>query len=160
MNDQPDPLVLIGGPLTIQDLVKRYASLKGWQRVNEIAPQDNESLASWSRMTARRVLEMSKPGDKILIFLPERLYQGWLKTLEASGRHPEIPLCDLAIARQIATLYRWIAALDRALESKPRSTRRLARLLRKFKVLFLQRHARNSSPVPRQAECRRAHEVR
>ncbi|MFA5872725.1 MAG: hypothetical protein WC832_02050 [Anaerolineales bacterium] len=144
------PLILIGGPLTIQNLVKQYASLKGWERVLVIsfAPLEDGNLASWSRKTGQAILEKSKPGDKIVIFLPSNLYEGWLKTLEAAGRLTEIPLYNLSIARQIATLHRWITAL----ESKPRPFSRLTRLLKKLKVssMFLKKHRRCRSPVPRQ----------
>ena len=150
MNDLPDPLVLIGGPLTIQNLVKRYASLKGWERVQGISfpLPDEESVASWSRKAGQAILEKSKPGDKIVIFLPASLYQGWLKTLEAAGRLTEIPLYNLSIAQQIASLHHWIAAL----ESKPGPSSRLSRLLKKFKasILFLKKHPRHGSPAPRQ----------
>lgn len=148
MNDLPNPLVLVGGPLTIQNLVKQYASLKGWERVQAIAPPQDGNLASWSRRTGQAILEMSKSGDKIVIFLPARLYQGWLKTLEASGRLTDIPLFNLSLARQIATLHRWITAL----ESKPEPLSHFARLLEKLKVvtLFLQKCARRISPASRQ----------
>ena len=148
MNNLPDPLILVGGPLTIQNLVKRYASLKGWERVQGIAPADNESSASWSRKTGQAILEMSKPGDKIVIFLPSNLYHGWLKTLEAAGRLTEIPLYNLSIARQIDTLHRWITAL----ESKPGPFSRLTRLLKKFKAssMFPKKRTRRISPAPRQ----------
>lgn len=156
MNDQPDPLVLVGGPLTIQALVKRYASLKGWEQVVVIAPPDNENLARWSRQVAQIVQEISKPGDKVQVFLPARLHTGWLKTLQASGRLTEIPLADLGIARQIATLYRWIAAL----ESKPGSSSRLARRQENSQGMFLQAHPRRSAPAPQQDETRRPYELR
>jgi hypothetical protein len=148
MNDQPDPLVLVGGPLTIQNLVKQYASLKGWERVQEIAPLQDGNLATWSQRTVKSILERSKPGDKIVIFLPESSYLGWLKTLEASGRLTDIPLYNLSLARQLEILHRWI----KALESKPGPSSLFARILEKFKVssrLFLKR-IRPRSPGLRQ----------
>jgi hypothetical protein len=154
MNDLPDPLVLVGGPLTIQNLVKRYASLKGWERVQGIAPADNESSAGWSRKTGQAILDMSKPGDKILIFLPAGLYQGWLKTLETAGRLAEIPFYNLSIARQIDTLHRWITALESkpVTTNAPRPFSRLTRLLKKFKAssTFPKKRTRRISPAPRQ----------
>ena len=153
MNDQPDPIILVGGALTIQNLVKRYASLKGWERVQTIESPGAGNMKNWSRRTAQAILELSKPGDKILIFLPESLYTGWLKTLEASGRITAIPLFDLSVARQITTLHRWIAAL----ESKPKPHGRFARFLKRLKVpaLLIQKTPRRSSPAPQQEESRR-----
>jgi hypothetical protein len=156
VNDLPDPLILVGGPLTIQNLVRRYASLKGWERVQGIsfAPLEDGNLARWSRKTGQAILEMSKPGDKIVIFLPSNLYQGWLKTLEAAGRLTEIPLYNLSIARQIDTLHRWITALESkpVTTNAPRPFSRLTRLLKKFKAssLFPKKRTRRIFPAPRQ----------
>ena len=143
MNDQPDPLVLLGGPLTIQNLVKRYASLKGWERMQEIVPPLDGKMAGWSCRTAQVILGMTKPGDRILIFLPSNLYQRWMKTLEGSGRFTDIPLNNLSLAQQIMTLHRWIAVL----ESRPRSPSRLARLLKKYKLVgrFCNKYHRGKS---------------
>jgi hypothetical protein len=145
MNDQPDPLILVGGALTIQNLVKRYASLKGWERMQEIVPPLDGKMAGWSRRTAQAILGMTKPGDRILIFLPSNLYQRWLKTLEGSKRFTDIPLINLSLAQQIMTLHRWIAAL----ESRPRSQSRLVRLLKKYKFVFrfCNKSHRGKSPV-------------
>ncbi len=148
MNDQPDPLVLVGGPLTIQSLVKRYASLKGWKRVEVFcySPLEDEHLAGWSRRTARTILEMSKPGDKILIFLPANLALGWLRTLKAAGRITDVPLYDLSIAGQIATLHRWVAAL----EPRSRPSSHLARFLKRIKgsAFFIKKPHDRNSPTP------------
>ena len=133
MNDQPDPLVLVGGPLTIQNLVKRYAALKGWKRVQEVVSPLDGKMAPWSRRTAQAILGMTKPGDRILIFLPSNLYQRWLKTLEGSERIIDIPLSNLSFAGQISSLHHWIAAL----ESGSRSQNRLARLLEKYRSAIL-----------------------
>jgi hypothetical protein len=143
MNDQPDPLVLVGGPLTIQNLVKRYASLKGWERMQEIVPPLDGKMASWSRKTAQAILGITKSDDRILIFLPSNLYQRWLKTLEGSGRFTEIPLNNLSLAQQIMTLHRWIAAL----ESRSRSPSRLVRRLKKYKLVvrFCNKYHRGKS---------------
>ena len=147
MNDQIDPLIVVGGPLTVQNLVKRYASLKGWKRVEEVSftPREDGSLGCWSRRVARTIMEKTKPGDKILIFLPSSLSLGWLKTLEAAGRITDIPLYNLSIARQIATLHRWIAAL----EPGPQPSRRLARILERIKVSvrFLMKLSGDNSPA-------------
>ena len=86
MNDQLDPLVLVGGPLTIQNLVKQYASLKEWRRVQEIVPPLDGKMAGWSRRTAQAILEMTNPGDRILIFLPSNLYQSCLLYTSPSPR--------------------------------------------------------------------------
>ena len=154
MNDQPDPIILVGGALTIQNLVKRYASLKGWERVQTIESPGAGNMKNWSRRTAQAILAMSKPGDKILIFLPDSLNTGWLKTLEASGRITAIPLFDLSVARQITTLHRWIAAL----ESKPKPFGRFARFLKRLKVpaLLIQKFPRRSSRTMQQGESRRS----
>ena len=133
MNDQLDPLVLVGGPLTIQNLVKQYASLKEWRRVQEIVPPLDGKMAGWSHRTAQAILEMTNPGDRILIFLPSNLYQRWLKTLEGSERFTDIPLNNLSLAQQILILHRWIAAM----ETRSRSHPRLARFQEKYKSRFL-----------------------
>ena len=150
MNDQIDPLVLVGGPPTIQDLVKRYASLKGWKRVEGFSytPREDGSLRCWSRRTARTILERSNPGDKILLFLPLSFSLGWLKTLEAAGRITDIPLYNLSIAMQITTLHRWIAAL----EPGPQPSSGLARTLERIKgsALFLKKLSGHNSPAPLQ----------
>jgi len=150
MNDQIDPLVVVGGPPTIQDLVKRYASLKGWKRVEgfSFTPREDGSLGCWSRRTARTILERTKHGDKILIFLPASLTLGWIKTLKAAGRITDIPLYNLSIAKQITTLHRWIAAL----EPGPQPSSRHARILERIKVSaqFLKRPPGRNSPAPLQ----------
>jgi len=150
MNDQIDPLVLVGGPPTIQDLVKRYASLKDWKRVEEVSftPREDGSLGCWSRRTARTILEKTKYGDKILIFLPASLTLGWMKTLKAAGRITDIPLYNLSIAMQVTTLHRWIAAL----EPRRKPSSRHARILERIKgsALFLKKLSGHNSPAPLQ----------
>jgi hypothetical protein len=145
LNDSPDPLVVVGGPQLLRELVRQYAALKGWERVQcvDYAFKEDERFAAWSLRTTAAILERSKPGDTILIFLPERFYQGWMKkALEATGRLTEFPLHGLTLGGQLATLHRWIAAL----EPRPEPSR-LKRLLKIFKLqsLLMKERLRSSS---------------